>query len=113
MTLYVVNALLLTLHLRIVFYSLVPLGRPLDTSRLISVEESLRKSQEQLQDEVAQKEQVITEQQAHIRSLDAANSQLIAALNSLRDRHPAPTNQQQSYTKLTLEDASQFQSSSC
>ena len=79
------------------------------------VEEELREEQEEMQKTVAQKQQVIEAQEHRIQSLDVENSQLILALNQLKEHYSATAakNGLVPPLKTKLADISQFKTSSC
>ncbi|XP_071443559.1 ras GTPase-activating protein raskol isoform X2 [Hetaerina americana] len=56
-------------------------------SRLVCVEEELRKEQRKTAEALVRKQRVIEAQELKIRALDSANNRLLAALTHLRDRH--------------------------
>ncbi|CAG0878488.1 unnamed protein product [Darwinula stevensoni] len=56
-------------------------------SRLLSVEEELRREQHEMASMINEKQQVIKAQEQKIHALDAANSRLLAMLTHLKDRY--------------------------
>lgn len=91
------------------------------SSRLITVEEELRREQQEMQSVIYAKQKVIDAQERKIQTLDAANTRLLAALAQLKERYQlqgrngtissSPT----SPTKLAVIENgdARFKSSSC
>ncbi|XP_051907906.1 DAB2 interacting protein b isoform X3 [Hippocampus zosterae] len=84
-------------------------------SRLMSVEEELKKDHSDMQAVVDSKQKVIEAQEKRIASLDAANARLMSALTQLKERYSAqsrngisPTNP----TKLQITENGEFRNSS-
>ncbi|XP_043784314.1 ras GTPase-activating protein nGAP isoform X2 [Apis laboriosa] len=92
-------------------------------SRLISVEEELRREQQKMSAALSYKQRVIDAQEQQIAALDAANSRLmtsntklLSALSTLKQRYNAKTNQSNSEAAALLQnivDIGELKSSSC
>ncbi|PBC28443.1 Ras GTPase-activating protein [Apis cerana cerana] len=92
-------------------------------SRLISVEEELRREQQKMSAALSYKQRVIDAQEQQIAALDAANSRLmtsntklLSALSTLKQRYNAKTNQSSSEAAALLQnivDIGELKSSSC
>lgn len=84
----------------------------------MTVEEELRKEQQDLQTMVVEKQKVIEIQEQRIEGLDAANNRLLCALGSLRDRYNTQGNTKgvngvTSSQKVMLKEGEGLRSSSC
>ncbi|XP_077824218.1 disabled homolog 2-interacting protein isoform X3 [Macaca mulatta] len=84
-------------------------------SRLMSVEEELKKDHAEMQAAVDSKQKIIDAQEKRIASLDAANARLMSALTQLKERYSmqarngiSPTNP----TKLQITENGEFRNSS-
>uniref|UniRef100_A0A3B3Z2L1 DAB2 interacting protein b n=4 Tax=Poecilia mexicana TaxID=48701 RepID=A0A3B3Z2L1_9TELE len=84
-------------------------------SRLMSVEEELKKDHSDMQAVVDSKQKIIDAQEKRIASLDAANARLMSALSQLKERYSmqtrngiSPTNP----TKLQITENGEFRNSS-
>ncbi|XP_053137561.1 disabled homolog 2-interacting protein isoform X3 [Hemicordylus capensis] len=84
-------------------------------SRLMSVEEELKKDHVEMQAAVDSKQKIIDAQEKRIASLDAANARLMSALTQLKERYStqtrngiSPTNP----TKLQITENGEFRNSS-
>ncbi|XP_058861228.1 disabled homolog 2-interacting protein-like isoform X2 [Acipenser ruthenus] len=84
-------------------------------SRLMSVEEELKKDHSEMQAVVDSKQKIIDAQEKRIASLDAANARLMSALTQLKERYSmqtrngiSPTNP----TKLQITENGEFRNSS-
>lgn len=84
-------------------------------SRLMSVEEELKKDHSDMQAVVDSKQKIIDAQEKRIASLDAANARLMSALTQLKERYSmqtrngiSPTNP----TKLQITENGEFRNSS-
>jgi len=76
--------------------------------------ENFEKIIDSLQEELEVKEKKIHDQERQIHQLDAANAQLMAVVNQLKDMPPISRNGLlATSTKLSLADSGQFKSSSC
>ena len=91
-------------------------------SRLMTAEERLREEQmkrEELPTIMAQKDQIIDQQEQQIKSLNDANNRLIEALNHLKERYRGNSSQNghiptTTAAKMALAEANgQFRSSDC
>ncbi|XP_017887082.1 probable Ras GTPase-activating protein isoform X5 [Ceratina calcarata] len=92
-------------------------------SRLISVEEELRREQQKMSAALSYKQRVIDAQEQQIAALDAANSRLmtsntrlLSALSTLKQRYNAKSNQSSSEAAALLQniaDIGELKSSSC
>lgn len=95
---------------------------PFDHSRLISVEEELRREQQKMSAALSYKQRVIDAQEQQIAALDAANSRLmtsntrlLSALSTLKQRYNAKSQSNTEATALlqNITDIGELKSSSC
>ncbi|XP_036041529.1 disabled homolog 2-interacting protein isoform X6 [Onychomys torridus] len=84
-------------------------------SRLMSVEEELKKDHAEMQAAVDSKQKIIDAQEKRIASLDAANARLMSALTQLKERYSMPARNGVSPTnptKLQITENGEFRNSS-
>ncbi|CAG2061335.1 unnamed protein product, partial [Timema podura] len=80
-------------------------------SRLISVEEELRRKELNMSEALTHKQRVIEAQEHQIAALDAANNRLLTALTTLKDRYAVQ--QGKNGAQRLLAELSDLKSSSC
>lgn len=85
-------------------------------SRLMAVEEELKKDHAEMQAVIDAKQKIIDAQEKRIVSLDSANTRLMSALTQVKERYSmqvrngiSPTNP----TKLSITENGEFKNSSC
>lgn len=96
-------------------------GRSFDYSRLISVEEELRREQQKMSAALSYKQRVIDAQEQQIAALDAANSRLmtsntklLSALSTLKQRYKSSQSSSEAAALLqNIADIGELKSSSC
>ncbi|XP_066906311.1 ras GTPase-activating protein raskol isoform X4 [Halyomorpha halys] len=81
-------------------------------SRLMAVEDELRREQRKMSDTLSHKQRVIEAQEHRIAALDATNSRLLAALAQLKERYQAAESLASPSQRL-LSSLTELQSSSC
>nr|XP_057924688.1 ras GTPase-activating protein nGAP isoform X3 [Doryrhamphus excisus] len=80
--------------------------------RLMAVEEELKRDHSEMQTVIEAKQEVIDAQEKRIRSLDATNSRLMAALTQVKERYGS-ANLRNNPTKLSITENGEFKNSSC
>ncbi|XP_064648942.1 ras GTPase-activating protein nGAP-like isoform X4 [Lineus longissimus] len=87
-------------------------------SRLVGMENELRREQTEMSSILSQKQNVITSQEKRIHNLDVANSRLLGALGQLKDRYTVPSrngiaNSNMPRAQLSMTESGEFKNSSC
>lgn len=82
-------------------------------SRLITVEEELRKEKQEMQDVISEKQRVIDTQGRQIHTLDTANTRLMTALGHLSDCYQSKPCIGGQKKPIILPETAEFKSSSC